>query len=57
MATQSETWVWGRWLAVIAGSNLVVTFAANRSISLELSVAEEKHCLERTVCLPDKFLV
>ena len=36
MATRSEAWVYGRSLAGIAGSNPVLTFAANRSISLEL---------------------
>ena len=36
MATRSMAWVCGRSLAGIAGSNPVVTFAANRSISLEL---------------------
>jgi hypothetical protein len=36
VAMRSEAWVCGRSLAGIAGSNPVVTFVANRNISLEL---------------------
>ena len=35
MATRSEAWVCGRSLFGIAGSNPVMSFAANRNISLE----------------------
>jgi hypothetical protein len=36
VATRSEAWVCDRSLVRIASSNPVVTFAANRNISLEL---------------------
>ena len=57
MATRSVAWVYGRSLAGIAASNPVVTFAANRNISVELRErGGGKHCVEITLCLPDKFL-
>ena len=57
MAARSVAWVCGLSLAGIAASNPAVTFAANRNISLEpRERGGGKHCVERILCLPDKFL-